>query len=206
MKLFAENRIEDLFKEKDAEIDNYLKSMSDETIITADTNDLANDIVNRYSISCDLEIITKNVEPRVYMVRIPTTALLPEQRMFARESHYEVAAVDYTFGLKGNSKLLRYQPTTYDHWSIESSVNNSSLTITIVTSYANLNLSEQTEQLVTSTIQTTINKIQQNISNIRANCEKYNSDLLGRVTSCIEETKRRLNIAQEQKGRLNPFK
>lgn len=206
MKLFAEYRIEHLFQERDAKIDSYLKSISDESIIAANTSELADEIVRRYSISCNLEITTENVEPEVHMVRIPAAALLPEQRMFARESHYEVAAVDYTFGLKGNSEILKYQPTTYSHWSIEGSVTNSSLTITIVTQYANLNLNEQTEQFVTSTIQTAIHKIQQNISNIQADCEKYSSNLQGRVVSVIEETKRRLNIAQEQKGRLNPFK
>ncbi len=206
MKLFAEYRIEHLFQERDAKIDSYLKSMSDKSIIAANTCELADEIVGRYSISCNLEIITENVEPKVYMVRIPAAALLPEQRMFARESHYEVAAVDYNFGLKGNSEILKYQPTTYSHWSIEGSVTNSSLIITIVTRYANLNLNEQTEQFVTNTIQTAIHKIRQNISNIQADCEKYNSNLRDRVVSVIEETKRRLNITQEQKGRLNPFK
>jgi len=205
MRLFSETRIEDMFAQKNKEINDFVNFIDENQLLNSDPNSLAHEHSHRFSIKTDLDISTNDVKSSVKMVNVPVEFLTPQQRMFAIKSHYSSAAVDYTFAISGNIYLLGLRPQTFINWSIDAQVNQASITLTVQTQYANVDLSEQIEGDVAKTIQEYIAKINQQLTFIRQECDHYNNGIVSLLNTSFEKRKNDIKNRNERNKRVNPF-
>lgn len=206
MRLFAEEKIENLFIRQDQLIKDHIVSFEENRLLQTQTNQLATEFCDKFKINTTFEILTENVESKVEMEDVDIRLLHPQQSMFARQSHYPMAVVYYTFQINGNQELLKYQPQTYSKWSIDADVNSRRIIIRILTQYANKDLTKQIESDVTRTIQDYIDKINQYIKEVVSECEQYNNTLIDRFKSLIANRKNEIIERNDRNYRLNPFK
>lgn len=95
MYLFNNTPIQTRFDESDKKIASELNKITDNELLNCDLQKIADRIEQQYSIICDTEFTTEDVEPISYLMPISREALRPELRIGAIHEFYDFVAVDY---------------------------------------------------------------------------------------------------------------
>lgn len=95
MYLFNNTPIQTRFDESDKKIASELNKITDNELLNCDLQKIADRIEQQYSIICDTEFTTEDVEPISYLMPISREALRPELRIGA--IHYNRANEMCTF-------------------------------------------------------------------------------------------------------------
>lgn len=83
MYLFNNTPIQTRFDESDKKIASELNKITDNELLNCDLQKIADRIEQQYSIICDTEFTTEDVEPISYLMPISREALRPELRIGA---------------------------------------------------------------------------------------------------------------------------
>jgi len=102
MYLFNNTPIQTRFDESDKKIASELNKITDNELLNCDLQKIADRIEQQYSIICDTEFTTEDVEPISYLMPISREALRPELRIGAIHEFYDFVAVDYKFKIQGD--------------------------------------------------------------------------------------------------------
>ncbi|MCG3165549.1 MAG: hypothetical protein POELPBGB_01317 [Bacteroidia bacterium] len=205
MNIFYEEKIENLFNKTNQAIKSYISSINENDILAKDGGELSEEIAQKFRIKNNLKFHADKKSVDVKMENLPVELLPAERRMFARESHYPMAVVYYTFEYEGNAELWRYLPQKHFNWTIDADVTNGNLTFAINTMYGNVNLNPDMERYVTSIAQNSVEKINHTIEYLNSECEAYNATIATNSLYLIIARKSEVKQKQEQKNRLTSF-
>lgn len=133
MYLFNNTPIQTRFDESDKKIASELNKITDNELLNCDLQKIADRIEQQYSIICDTEFTTEDVEPISYLMPISREALRPELRIGAIHEFYDFVAVDYKFKIQGDYTFFFNTPTDTHYAPIKGSANANGLTLTIIT-------------------------------------------------------------------------
>lgn len=89
MYLFNNTPIQTRFDESDKKIASELNKITDNELLNCDLQKIADRIEQQYSIICDTEFTTEDVEPISYLMPISREALRPELRIGAIHEFYD---------------------------------------------------------------------------------------------------------------------
>lgn len=206
MQLFSNTPIQTRFEESDEKIKSELNKISDDELLSSDLEKIADRIAQQYSIVCDTEFSTEDVKVNSYLTLIPREALRPEQQIGAIRSHYEFAAVDYTFKINGDYTFFLNIPTNNSYQPIEGKVDMEKLTLIVITGYTTLPLSIKWEGRVKDAINNIVTEVKARINTLKKECEKRNANIKPRVLSILENEKKKIISKMKHDTNLNPFK
>lgn len=148
MYLFNNTPIQTRFDESDKKIASELNKITDNELLNCDLQKIADRIEQQYSIICDTEFTTEDVEPISYLMPISREALRPELRIGAIHEFYDFVAVDYKFKIQGDYTFFFNTPTDTHYAPIKGSANANGLTLTIITEYTRIPLSDEWKERV----------------------------------------------------------
>lgn len=206
MYLFNKTPIQTRFEKSDKEIQSELNKITDKELLSSDLEKIADRIVQQYSIVCDAEFSTEDVKINSHLISIPIAEFPLEQQVGARHEYYEVVAVDYTFKINGDHTFLLNMPTNRDFSPIRGQAGPNELTLTVVTKYTRIPLSEEWEKQVKDTIKRLVPEVKARINILKEECEIRNVNIKPNVLSILEKEKRKLIAKMEHDAKLNPFK
>nr|WP_315258723.1 hypothetical protein [uncultured Flavobacterium sp.] len=206
MKLFAEKSIENLFKDSVAKIKTTMSSSFRSDLLTKDIDILTNEIYPYVKIQTSFELNKANTEVKVSMKKVSVDKLPYDVRMFATQRSYDLACVTYYIPSKGNKNLLNYQPRQNTNFSYDANVTDTAVHLEFQTRYANEKLNEETEKQVSLAFANIVEKIEENLEQVKSECNQFNETLKERIKQEIENYRRDNNDREERENRLNPFK
>lgn len=186
MKLFEEKRIEDVFNEREKNIDVFLKNIGENNI-----DFIVEQTKKSLEIDTKLEI---DIEKRGI-----------DHKMVKSPSGIDQVRIDYTFPIKGNNELLKYTPRKNTLRRLNVNFNPGKLVICIQTDYEEYPLDSEYENLVSNAIKQDMDYIMEQLTQIKLECEEFNKKLPEKIRERVEN--KRLQFIDEQKHRsaLDPF-
>lgn len=199
MNLFAEKRIEDLFNQTDLKLQEYINSLSEESILSYETTSLVDDIFTRYQIRTDIKISDENVTTDIKLEN--------PNDIYGRiiPGRSKEVVVYYTFQINGDYQFLMYQPQTHSSWTFKTTVNPASLIIPIRTGYFNSDLPSDRIQDVKTKIDEYLCKINHILLQIKTECSNYNLAMRNKISVLLENRKDNLLRLKKMQRDLNPY-
>lgn len=168
MYLFNNTPIQTRFDESDKKIASELNKITDNELLNCDLQKIADRIEQQYSIICDTEFTTEDVEPISYLMPISREALRPELRIGAIHEFYDFVAVDYKFKIQGDYTFFFNTPTDTHYAPIKGSANANGLTLTIITEYTRIPLSDEWKERVKEDIKFLVSSIKKHRNSLPA--------------------------------------
>lgn len=200
--LFASCKIENFFEEKKASIISTIINYNENTVLNYDENTVES-LFQKVRISTNLDIDKSKENIKNVLSTIPMN---PNGGLYISGRNSQMTVVTYTFKLKGNKDLLKYRPTTFIHKQIDAQVlADSLLEVTIYTGYYNKNLDEDHTARVNSEIQDSISNIEQNLTQVKAECEAFNLTIRETIKVKLEQLKQEILQKKDIENKLNPF-
>lgn len=172
MYLFNNTPIQTRFDESDKKIASELNKITDNELLNCDLQKIADRIEQQYSIICDTEFTTEDVEPISYLMPISREALRPELRIGAIHEFYDFVAVDYKFKIQGDYTFFFNTPTDTHYAPIKGSANANGLTLTIITEYTRIPLSDEWKERVKEDIKFLVSEVKTRINLLKEECKK----------------------------------
>jgi Mg2+ and Co2+ transporter CorA len=196
MRVFKEQTIKQLFVFTDKKIYREIEGLSEHRLLNTELVELANEIAEKYKINTTLNLSTENVTNEIKMEPVPNM------------NKYYTASVRYSFPVKGNVELFKYQPLKQSRiGEIRGElVNNSILTVIIKTRWSTPELDETTEESVKAQIKNQIEDIQSNIERVKEEAQVYNDSISAAVLNIITDKKAEIVAKNKRHDRLNPFR
>ena len=206
MYLFNNTPIQTRFDESDKKIASELNKITDNELLNCDLQKIADRIEQQYSIICDTEFTTEDVEPISYLMPISREALRPELRIGAIHEFYDFVAVDYKFKIQGDYTFFFNTPTDTHYAPIKGSANANGLTLTIITEYTRIPLSDEWKERVKEDIKFLVSEVKSRINLLKEECKKRNANIKPNVLSILEKERQNLIEKKAHDAKLNPFK
>ena len=126
---------------------------------------------------------------------ISREALRPELRIGAIHEFYDFVAVDYKFKIQGDYTFFFNTPTDTHYAPIKGSANANGLTLTIITEYTRIPLSDEWKERVKEDIKFLVSEVMCIRDSIKPN-----------VLSILEKERQNLIEKKAHDAKLNPFK
>ena len=206
MYLFNNTPIQTRFDESDKKIASELNKITDNELLNCDLQKIADRIEQQYSIICDTEFTTEDVEPISYLMPISREAWRPELRIGAIHEFYDFVAVDYKFKIQGDYTFFFNTPTDTHYAPIKGSANANGLTLTIITEYTRIPLSDEWKERVKEDIKFLVSEVKTRINLLKEECKKRNANIKPNVLSILEKERQNLIEKKAHDAKLNPFK
>ncbi|WP_416997961.1 hypothetical protein, partial [Alistipes putredinis] len=149
---------------------------------------------------------TEDVEPISYLMPISREALRPELRIGAIHEFYDFVAVDYKFKIQGDYTFFFNTPTDTHYAPIKGSANANGLTLTIITEYTRIPLSDEWKERVKEDIKFLVSEVKTRINLLKEECKKRNANIKPNVLSILEKERQNLIEKKAHDAKLNPFK
>lgn len=190
-----------LFQQNNNLILQEIKKYDDEKILTMDVEHIASTIANKCMIDSNLELITDDLRPKVYLKDISTYSLPAEMRICATKKSYPFAAVDYHIGAKGNISLLQHLPIM-NHQNV--SLNNDNIVLTITLNYASKDLPDDKIIEVKQQYNAWLQEANTQIKSQTESIQEYNNSLKPQIESQFKQIKDKWQRIKRQRDKLNP--
>ncbi len=195
------------FETNDSKIQSYLNdNITDEVLLTGDLEQIADETARKFGIICDTEFSTEDSTTHSYLKPVSVAELPLEQQVGARYDYYEFVAVDYTFKVNGDYTFFFDKPTIGNLGRIEGVVNANNLTLTIITRYTRIPLSDEWQTRVKDSIKTLVSEVETRINLLKEECKEHNAGIKPNVLSVLEKERQNLIEKKAHDAKLNPFK